>query len=175
MQIIHQYFYHRGKTIAKAVVYTILSVLLVAFAVFSYIHWELSFMFSEWQGYVIVIVYFLITLGMILSAVENFKKWSMVNRGIPAFAVGDEHFVFYENGIASPVHFEDCDSVSFKRTYYRIRGSILRLKIKYHSKADPLATSTIEFDFTEFDRPQSEIDKQLKKVYNKYKKEHNIS
>ena len=172
MQIIHQYFYHRGKAIAKAVVYTILSVLLVAFAVFSYIHWELSFMFTDWHGYVLIIPYFLITLGIILSVFENFKKASMTSRGIPAFVVGDDNFVIYDKGLANVILFEDCDKVSFKRTYSRIRGTQLYLVIKYHDRMD--VPSTFKVDLSELDRPQSEIDKQLKKIYNNYKKEHNI-
>lgn len=170
MQTTHQYYYHKGKAVAKAVVYTILSVLLVAFAVFSYFHWELSFMFSEWQGYVIIIPYFLITLGIILSVFENFKKASMTSRGIPAFAVGDDNFVIYDKGLANVILFKDCDKVRFKSTYSRIRGTQLFLIIKYHDKMD--TSSTFEVDLSELDRPQSEIDKQLKKIYNNYKKEH---
>ena len=93
MQIIHQYYYRQGKATTKAVIYTILSVLLVAFAVFSYVHWELSFMFTDWHGYVLIIPYFVITLGIILSVFENFKKAGKTNRGIPAFAVGEDCFV----------------------------------------------------------------------------------
>ena len=170
MQITYQYYYHKGKAMAKTVIYTILSVLLVAFAVFSYIHWEMSFLFSEWQGYVIVGVYSLITLGIILSVFENYKKVSKANRGIPAFAVGDEHFVLFDNsGIANVLPFEDCDKVRFKSTYSRYTGTRLTLIIKYHGKME--TPSTFEVELSELDHPQREIDKQLKKVYNKYKKE----
>lgn len=173
MQITHQYYYRKGKATAKAVIYTILSVLLVAFAVFSYVHWELSFMFTDWHGYVLIIPYFMITLGIILSVFENFKKASKTNRGIPAFAVGEDCFVLYYNtGLANVILFEDCDKVSFKRTYSRIRGTQLYLVIKYHDRMD--VPSTFKVDLSELDRPQSEIDKQLKKIYNNYKKEHNI-
>ena len=172
MQTTHQYYYHKGKAVAKAVVYTILSVLLVAFALFSYFHWELSFMFSEWQGYVIIVPYFLITLGIILSVFENFKKANMTSRGIPAFAVGDDNFVIYDKGLANVIPFEDCDKVRFKRTYSRIRGTQLFLIIKYHDKME--TSSSFEVDLSELDRPQSEIDKQLKKIYNNYKREQNI-
>jgi len=173
MQITHQYYYRKGKATAKAVIYTILSVLLVAFAVFSYVHWELSFMFTDWHGYVLIIPYFMITLGIILSVFENFKKASKTNRGIPAFAVGEDCFVLYYNtDLANVILFEDCDKVSFKRTYSRIRGTQLYLVIKYHDRMD--VPSTFKVDLSELDRPQSEIDKQLKKIYNNYKKEHNI-
>lgn len=173
MQITHQYYYRKGKATAKAVIYTILSVLLVAFAVFSYVHWELSFMFTDWHGYVLIIPYFMITLGIILSVFENFKKAGKTNRGIPAFAVGEDCFVLYYNtGLANVILFEDCDKVSFKRIYSRIRGTQLYLVIKYHDRMD--VPSTFKVDLSELDRPQSEIDKQLKKIYNNYKKEHNI-
>ncbi len=171
MQITHQYYYRKGKALAKAMIYTILSVLLVAFAVFSYIHWEMSFLFSEWQGYVIVVVYGLITLGMILSIFENFKKVSKTSRGIPAFAVGEGHFVLYDNtGMANIIPFEECDRVRFKRSYSRITGTQLTLIIKNHDKME--SSSTVEIDLSELDQPQIEIDKQLKKIYNNYKKEH---
>ena len=172
IQTTHQYYYNKGKAVAKAIIYTILSVLLVAFAVFSYFHWELSFMFSEWQGYVIIVPYFLITLGIILSVFENFKKANMTSRGIPAFAVGDDNFVIYDKGLANVVPFKDCDKVRFKRTYSRIRGTQLFLIIKYHDKM--ATSSTFEVDLSELDRPQSEIDKQLKKIYNNYRRVHNI-
>lgn len=170
MQTTHQYYYHKGKAVAKAVVYTILSVLLVAFAIFSYFHWELSFMFSEWQGYVIIVPYFLITLGIILSVFENYRKASMSGRGIPAFAVGDDNFVIYDKGLANVILFEDCDMVKFKSSYSRISGTQLFLIIKYHDKLQ--TSSTFEVDLSELDRPQSEIDKQMKKIYNNYKREH---
>ena len=172
MQTTQQYYYRQGKATTKAVIYTILSVLLVAFAVFSFVHWELSFMFTDWHGYVLIIPYFMITLGIILSVFENFKKASKTNRGIPAFAVGEDCFVLYYNtGLANVILFEDCDKVSFKRTYSRIRGTQLYLVIKYHDRMD--VPSTFKVDLSELDQPQSVIDKQLKKIYNNYKKEHN--
>ena len=171
MQIIHQYYYRKGFATTKAVIYSILSVLLVALAVYCYIHWDLSFMFTDWHGYVIIIPYFLITLGIILSVFENIKKASKTSRGIPAFAVGDEGFVLYDdNGMANVIPFEDCDRVRFKSTYRRIRGTQLFLIITYHDKME--TTNTFKVDFSELDQEQSVIDKQLKKVYNKYKKEH---
>ena len=173
MQTTQQYYYRQGKATTKAVIYTILSVLLVAFAVFSFVHWELSFMFTDWHGYVLIIPYFLITLGIILSVFENFKKASMTSRCIPAFVVGDDCFVLYDNaGMANVIPFEDCDKVRIKRTYSHIRGTQLYLVIKYHDRMD--VPSTFKVDLSELDRPQSEIDKQLKKIYNNYKKEHNI-
>lgn len=170
MQTTHQYYYHKGKAVAKVFIYTILSMLLVAFAIFSYFHWELSFMFSQWQGYVIIVPYFLITLGIILSVFENYRKASMSGRGIPAFAVGDYNFVIYDKGLAHVIPFEDCDMVRFKSSYSRISGTQLFLIIKYHDKLQ--TSSTFEVDLSELDRPQSEIDKQMKKIYNNYKREH---
>ena len=173
MQTTYQYYYCKGKATAKAVIYTILSELLVAFAVFSYVHWDLSFMFTDWHGYVLIIPYFMITLGIILSVFENFKKAGKTNRGIPAFAVGEDCFVLYDNtGMVNVIPFEESDKVSFKRTYSRIRGTQLYLVIKYHDRMD--VPSTFKVDLSELDRPQSEIDKQLKKIYNNYKKEHNM-
>lgn len=172
METTHQYYYRKGIATTKAMIYIILSVLLVAFAVFSYVHWDLSFMFTDWHGYVIIIPYFLITLGIILSVFENFKKVSKTNRGIPAFAVGEDSFVLYDNnGMANVIPFEDCDKVRFK-TNIKYRGAppTLSLIIKYHDKMEN--PGSFEVDLSELDQPQSMIDNQLKKIYNNYKKEH---
>ena len=110
-------------------------------------------------------------MGIILSVFENSKKVSKTNRGIPAFAVGDEHFVFFDDkGMANEIPFDECYNVRFKRTYSRYTGTRLTLIIKYHDKME--SSSTVEIDLSELDQPQSEIDKQLKKIYNNYKKEH---
>ncbi len=167
-QTTHQYYYRKGKVTAKAVIYTVLSAVMVLFAAYSYLHWEMSFLFSEWQGWVILIFYSVMTLGIILSAIDNFKKMSMTRRGIPAFAVGDDHFVIYDHGLANVIPFEDCDRVRFKSTYSRISGTQLQLIIKHHDKAQ--ASSTFEVKLSELDQPQSVIDKQLKKIYNNYKR-----
>ena len=172
MQVSHQYYYRKGLATTKALIYIFLSVLLVAFAVFAFIHWDLSFMFTAWQGYVLIIPYFLITLGIILSVFENFKKVSKTNRGIPAFAVGEDCFFLYDNnGIANAIPFENCELVRFKSTI-KFRGAppTLKLIIKYHEKNEPDITSSFEVELSELDRSQNEIDKQLKKIYNKYKK-----
>jgi hypothetical protein len=53
-------------------------------------------MFHDWHGYVILIVYGLMTLAMILSAIESFRKAAKARHGIPAFAVGADCFIFYD-------------------------------------------------------------------------------
>ena len=170
MEILHQYFYRQGMAVAKAVIYTIVSVVLVAFGVYSFIHWELSFLFHDWHGYVILIVYGLITLGMILSAVESFREVAKARQGIPAFAVGADCFVFYDiDGLATNIPFADCEQVRFKTTL-QFRVPTLRLIVKYHERTDPENTLRFEVSLSELNRPAKEIDKQLKKVYQKYKK-----
>ncbi len=155
---------------AKAVIYAILSVVFVAFGVYSFIHWELSFMFHDWHGYVILIVYGLMTLAMILSAVESFKKATKTRQDIPAFAVGADFFVFYDNdGLPTTIPFADCEQVRFKTTL-QFRVPTLRLIVKYHEKNNPDNTLRFEVGLSELDRPVKEVDKQLKKVYQKYKK-----
>ena len=170
MEILHQYFYRQGLAATKAVIYTILSVVFVAFAVYSFIHWELSFMFHDWHGYVILIVYGLMTLAMILSAIESFRKAAKARHGIPAFAVGADFFVFYDNdGLATTIPFADCEQVRFKTTL-QFRVPTLRLIVKYHERMDPENTLRFEVGLNELNRPVKEIDRQLKKVYQKYKK-----
>lgn len=170
MEILHQYFYRQGTAVAKAVIYTIVSVVLVAFGVYSFIHWELSFLFHDWHGYVILIVYGLITLGMILSAVESFREVAKARQGIPAFAVGADCFVFYDkDGLATTIPFADCEQVRFKTTL-QFRVPKLRLIVKYHERTDPKNTLRFEVSLSELNRPAKEIDKQLKNVYRKYKK-----
>ncbi len=170
MEILHQYYYRQGLAAAKAVVYTILSVVLVAFGVYSFIRWELSFMFHDWHGYVILIVYGLMTLAMIWSAIESFQKTAKARHGIPAFAVGADCFIFYDkDGLATTIPFADCEQVRFKTTM-QFRVPTLRLIVKYHERKDPENTLHFEVGLSELDRPAKEIDKQLKNVYRKYKK-----
>lgn len=172
MDITHQYFYRKWKVVTAAVIYTILSVIFVAFGVYSYVHWEMSFLFTDWKGYVILIVYSLISLGMILSAVEAFRKVRKVQRGIPAFAVAPDRFIVFDrNGLANTILFEDCDKVRFKRNIrYRGAPPTLTLIITHHEKSDPLITSRVEINLNELDQSQWDIDKQLNKVYKAYKK-----
>ena len=170
MEILHQYYYRMGLASTKALIYAILSVAFVAFGVYSFIHWELSFMFHDWHGYVILIVYGLITLAMILSAIESFRKAAKARHGIPAFAVGADFFVFYDNaGLATTIPFADCEQVRFKTTL-QFRVPTLRLIVKYHERMDPNNTLRYEVGLNELNRPVKEIDKQLKSVYRKYKK-----
>ena len=155
---------------AKAVIYAVLSVVFVAFGVYSFIHWELSFMFHDWHGYVILIVYGLVTLGVILSAVESFRKAVKARQDIPAFAVGADFFVFYGNdGSAITIPFADCEQVRFN-SVIRFRVPTLLLIVKYHEKKDPETTLRFEVSLSELNCSVKEVDKQLKKVYQKYKK-----
>ena len=170
MEILNQYYYRQGLAATKAVIYTILSVLFVAFGVYSFIHWELSFMFHDWHGYVILIAYGLVTLAVILSAIESFRKVAKTRQGIPAFAVGADFFVFYDkDGLATTIPFADCEQVSFK-TVLRFRVPTLKLIVKYHEKRDTESTLRFDVELSELNRPVKEIDKQLKSVYRKYKK-----
>ncbi len=154
----------------KAVFFTILSVAFVAFGVYSFIHWELSFMFYDWHGYVILIVYGIMTLAVILSSIESFRKAAKTRRDIPAFAVGADFFVFYGNdGSATMIPFADCEQVRFK-TVLRYRIPTLKFIVKYHEKKDPETTLRYEVGLSELNCPVNEIDKQLKSVYRKYKK-----
>lgn len=173
MEILHQYHYHKGKIIAKAVFNTLLSLLLVGFAVFSFVHWELTFMFEDWKGYVILVLYGLITLGMILSAFQSFQKLSKAYSSIPAFAVGADGFVTYDiHGLPTTIPFDNCERVRFK-TNIKYRGAppTLTLIVKYYTKYDQDTTQRFEVDLSELDRPQNEIDHQLHSIYKKYKKQ----
>ena len=173
MELLHQYYFHKGKITAKAIAYAFLSVLFVGIGVFCFVHWDLSFMFTDWKGYMMIAVYGLITLGTILSTIDLFRKISKAYRGIPALAVGADFFVLYDrHGLATTIPFEDCERVRFKKTYKHRAFSTLKLIILYHSKAEPMNTNNVEFELSELDRPQREIDKQLNNVYKKYKKEH---
>ena len=170
MEILHQYYYRLGLAGAKAVAYTMLSVALVAFGVYSFMHWELSFLFHDWHGYVILTAHGLTTLAMILSAVESFRKAAKARQGIPAFAVGADCFVFYDKGgLATTVPFADCEQVRFKTTL-QFRVPTLRLIVKYHKRMDTENTLRFEVGLSELNRPVKEIDKQLKNVYQKYKR-----
>lgn len=172
MELFHQYYYSKGKVVTKAVLYTLLSAVLVGIAVIMHVQVGLSYLFTEWQGWVIAIVYSLITLGVILSAVENYGKAGMAFRGVPAFGVGADHFVvFNARGLATKIPFEDCEQVRFKTTYhYRGLPATLTLIIHYRDKFATEENSKVEIKLAELDRPQHEIDKQLNKVYKQAKK-----
>lgn len=173
MEILHQYYYHKGKTIAKALLNTILSFLFVGFAVYCFVHWDLTFMFEDWKGYLMLGIYGLITLGVILSAVQSFQKVAKARRGIPAFAVGASFLVIYDShGLSTTIPFDHCERVRFK-TNYRYRGlpSTLTLIVQYHTQDQLQDSLRFEVDLSELDRPQNEIDHQLNNIYKKYKKQ----
>lgn len=173
MEILHSYYYHKGKAIAKALFNTILSLLLVGFAVFCFVHWELTFMFEDWKGYLILGIYGLITLGVILSAVQSFQQVARARRGIPAFAVGADGFVTYDShGLTTTIPFAHCERVRFKSSIkYRGAPPTLTLIVKYHTKDNLDTTQRFEVDLSELDRPQNEIDHQLHNIYKKAKKQ----
>ena len=171
MELLHQYYYSKGKVVTKAILYTLLSALLVGPAVIMHMQVGLSYLFTEWQGWVIAIVYSLFTLGVMLSAVENYGKAGMAFRGVPAFGVGADHFVVFNARGATKIPFEECEQVRFKTTYhYRGLPATLTLIIIYHDKFASDSTSKVEIKLSELDRPQHEIDQQLNKVYKQAKK-----
>lgn len=171
MEILYQYNYGKGKVIAKSLLYVFLSALFVGLGVFCFNRWDLSFMFTDWHGYVLLVPYGLITLGTIISMFQLFGKVGRSSRGVPAFSVGADSFVFYDkHGLPSVVPFSDCERVRFKRRY-RYRGWItITLIIKYRNKMAPDETISKEIELSELDRPQRVVDTQLKKVYRNYKK-----
>lgn len=171
MEILNQYFYGKGKVVGKAVGYTLLSALFVFIGVFCFTRWDLSFMFSDWKGWLIIGIYALITLGTILSTVINYRKIAKANRNVPALAVATDRFIIYDSaGLPTMIPYEDCEQVKVK-SVFRYRGAppTLKLDIKYHVKTNPDNALTVEIDLSELDRPQNEVDKQLKKAYKKYK------
>ena len=145
---------------------------MIGLGAYAYVHWELSFLLTDWKGWLIMGVYGLVTLGTMLSTDDVFRKFGKARRGIPAFGVGNDRFIIYDNaGLANEIPFVNCDEVRFKRTrHYRGALPTLTLIIRYRSKADPDDSTTVEFNLSELDRPQNEIDKQLNKVYRNYKK-----
>ncbi len=171
---LNEYYYNKGKVTAKAVIYAVVSTLMVALGLFCFLHWDLWFMFHDWKGWVMMGVYGLLTLGFILSATENCRKTAKANRGIPAFGVAADCFIVYDkNGLATKIPFKDCVRVRFKLEHW-LRASIhiLTLVIVYRNHATPPDTEQIEIPLNELDKPQREIDRKLKKIYHNYKKEH---
>ena len=168
------YYYHKGKVTARAVAHTVLSVLLIAFGVFCFVHWELDFMFYDWKGWMMLSLYGLITLGCVLSAVNDFGKVAKASRGIPALGVGADFFVVYDShGLAIEIPFEQCERVRFNLEYW-LHGSIhmITLIIKCCEGAVPSGDGRFEIPLYELDVPQSVVDRRLKKIYHNYKREH---
>lgn len=174
MEILHLYYYRKGNMVAKATLYTILSFLFVGVGVFSFVHWELSILFSEWIMWAFAAIYVLVTLGTIISTVQIYRKISMANNQVPAFAVAADRFVIYDkHGLANSILFDNCETVRFKRSIkYRGAPVTLTMIVKYHGHTEDDGTTSLEFDFSELDCPQKEIDKQLSKIYKNYKKSH---
>ena len=65
METLSKFYYHKAKIAAWAVFFSIASLLLVAFGVFCFVHWDLGFMFTDWKGYMMLGVYGFITLSLI--------------------------------------------------------------------------------------------------------------
>lgn len=173
----HQYHYSKRAVIAKALFNSVLAAALLALGVFCFVHWDLGFMFTDWKGYLMLGVYGLLTLGLILSVWEGFQKIVKAGRGIPAFGVGADRFEIYDRtGLPTIIAFEDCERVRFKREiHFRGAPATLTLIIVYRDAADPQTTKRIEIPLNELDRSQRDIDRELKKIYHRYKKDHDAS
>ena len=176
MEIISTYYYRKGKIGAQTIAYSIGSVLLVALGVFCFTRWNLDFLFTDWKGYVILGVYGIFTLAILYATFDSLLKLGKANHGIPAFSVGPDRFIVYDkHGLATSILFEDCEQVRFK-TEIKYRGAqpTLKLIIHYRDKTDLSDTGNtrIEIPLDELDHTQRQIDRQLKKVYHNYKKEH---
>ena len=174
MEIISTYYYRKGKVGIQTVAYCIASVLLVALGVFCITRWDLSFLFTDWKGYVLLGAYGIITLSILYATFDSFLKLGKANHGIPAFSVCPDRFVVYDkHGLATSILFEDCKQVRFKKEIkYRGAQPTLKLIILYDDKTDLSGNTRIEIPLDELDHTQRQIDRQLKKVYHNYKKEH---
>ncbi len=170
MQSVYQYFYHQGKVGGKLLLYITISGILIGLGVFCFTRWDLTFMFTEWRGYVLLVPYFLITLGNVLSIFIAIGKIRKTIKQIPALAVGNDHFIVFDNnGLSTEIPFEDCDKVKFKSNYY-FRGGLIThtLIVKYHTKADPDSKASFEVNLSELNLPQHKVEKELKTVFNQY-------
>ena len=116
MQSVYQYFYHQGKVGGKLLLYITISGILIGLGVFCFTRWDLTFMFTEWRGYVLLVPYFLITLGNVLSIFIAIGKIRKTIKQIPALAVGnDQFFIFDNNGLRSSYPFP----IRQQRTFHR--------------------------------------------------------
>lgn len=171
-----QYYYRKGKVAWKAVGYTLLSAFLVLLGVFMVTKWDMSFMFSNWKGYVMMIVYFLMTLGSILSAIESFGKWSKSRGGVPAFVLGDDRFLLYDKrGMQHTVSFADCTSVNVKHKNYSRHTHTYdyELVIVYSNRATQGKSTRTVILLNELDRPKSEIESMVLRTYNNFRNQNN--
>ena len=170
MEILHQYYYRTGKLMFKAVAYTIATALLVALGVFCFTRWDLTFMFFDWKGYLMMGVYGLMTLAMALSAAQAFGKMGKARRGMPALLVCPDSFVVYNrDGLPMTVPFAMCEQVRVKCERHYVQGPYERtLIVKYHTQDEPLITQRLEVDLTELDRPQQEVERQVLAAYRQH-------
>ena len=171
METLSKFYYHKAKIAAWAVLFSIASLLLVAFGVFCFVHWDLSFMFTDWKGYMILGVYGFFTLSFIYDAVDSSLKLGKAYSGIPAIGVDSYRFVIYDrHGLETSIPFEDCERVRFK-SEFKFRGAppTIKLIIVYRDKAKQSSKTRIEIPLDELNQSQSQIERQLKEAYNSYK------
>ena len=175
METVSKFYYRKAKAAAWTVFFSIASLLLVAFGVFCFVHWDLGFMFTEWKGYVILGVYGFITLSIIYDMVDSIVKLGKAYSGIPAFGVGAHRFVTYDrHGLETSIPFEDCERVRIKSEFkYRGAPPALKLIIVYRDKANPSAGKTrVEIPLDELDQAQQLIADQLMEMYRNHKNPH---
>lgn len=169
MTVLQHYYYRRGKLIAKAVGLVCLATLFLAIGLYAELAWDLSFLFTDWKGYVILIVYGLVTLGTVLACVETFAKLRKAGNGVPALTVADDRFVTYDtHALPQTFLFDDCERINVKRSYHRT-GTDYTLVVTYEDPADRALTQHLEIDLNELDRPVAEIEKTVRKAFNTHK------
>lgn len=169
MNIINQYHYRKSKIILKAVIYLIFSIVIVLFVIMAIRRWDLSFMFHDWKGWLIMTVFSLVALGVFISCFEAFAKLGKARKGIPALIVAEDRFlVFNKQGRETTIKFNDCESVKIKteqygREYYKRK---LRLVIKYRNDIRSNEITRVDIDLSELDQSQYQIEKAVMAAYN---------
>lgn len=165
------YYYRKGKVASKAVAYAVTTAVLVAGAWAAHARWDLSFLVTDWKGFVIMGVYGLFSLGMALSAVEAFGKWHKLRQGIPALTIEPDGIVVYDTkGLPTRIAFDDCEKVRVKHDYTYRQGPILLTLVLRHSGQPAEASQRTEVKLYEFSTPQRIVEKAFWKAYNTHKK-----
>ena len=148
----------------------LLATVLIVGGVLAHLAWDLSFLFSEWKGYVIIVFYTLMTLGLVLSGVELFGKVSKAYNGIPALIIAEDRFVIYgRKGMPVEIRFDDCRHLRIKHELYLRQTIVLYVcVIRYIDPAAPDSTIRVEIDLSELNCHQHEVEKAIWKAYNGY-------
>ncbi len=171
MTVLNNYYFKSTKLAVRSTAYAMVTVLCTGFSVWAHLNWDLSFLWYDIKGYVIMIVYVLITLGMAISGMNDYKKKRMTDSGEPALTLADDRIIFTDNDLVKRVvKFEHCKHINFEHFYYfRMVFSDFIMKVQYLDDSGDGDMTVVKVDLNDIDLRQEHIEQKIKKAFNRYK------